>query len=35
MRCRLVMVTTSLSTRNAINIPPALKEALSAYKQMC
>jgi 4-hydroxybenzoyl-CoA thioesterase len=35
MRCRLVMVTTSLSTRNAINIPPTLKEALSAYKEMC
>jgi acyl-CoA thioesterase FadM len=35
MRCRLVMVTTSLNTRNAIALPPALKDALCAYRDMC
>jgi 4-hydroxybenzoyl-CoA thioesterase len=35
MRCRLVMVTTSLNTHNAINIPPDLKDALSRYRDMC
>lgn len=35
MRCRLVMVTTSLNTNNAINIPPDLKDALIAYRDSC
>ena len=35
MRCRLVMVTTSLSTHNAITIPRPVKEALTAYKDNC
>ena len=35
MRCRLVMVTTSLNTHNAINMPAALKEALLAYRDNC
>jgi 4-hydroxybenzoyl-CoA thioesterase len=35
MRCRLVMVTTSLNTNNAINIPPDLKDALIAYRAIC
>lgn len=33
MRCRLVMVTTSLNTNNPITIPVALREALEAYKE--
>jgi acyl-CoA thioesterase FadM len=35
MRCRLVMVTTSLNTNHAINIPPDLKDALIAYRDSC
>jgi len=35
MRCRLVMVTTSLNTHNAINIPADLKDALARYRDMC
>ena len=35
MRCRLVMVTTSLNTHNAINIPVTLKDALTAYRDGC
>ena len=35
MRCRLVMITTSLSTHNAISIPVPLKEALTAYRDQC
>jgi 4-hydroxybenzoyl-CoA thioesterase len=35
MRCRLVMVTTSLNTNNAINIPPDIKDALIAYRDSC
>lgn len=35
MRCRLVMVTTALSTHNAISIPHALKDALTAYRESC
>ena len=34
IRCRLVMVTTSLNTHNAINIPPDLKDALIAYRDI-
>jgi hypothetical protein len=29
------MVTTSLNTNNAINIPPDLKDALMAYRDSC
>jgi 4-hydroxybenzoyl-CoA thioesterase len=35
MRCRLVMVTTSLNTNSAINIPANLKDALIAYRDSC
>jgi 4-hydroxybenzoyl-CoA thioesterase len=35
MRCRLVMVTTSLNTHNAVNIPADLKDALIAYRDSC
>ena len=35
MRCRLVMVTTSLNTNHAINIPPDIKDALIAYRDSC
>jgi 4-hydroxybenzoyl-CoA thioesterase len=35
MRCRLVMVTTSLNTHNAITIPRPLKDALTSYKDIC
>ena len=35
MRCRLVMVTTSLNTHNAITIPRHLKDALAAYQDIC
>jgi 4-hydroxybenzoyl-CoA thioesterase len=35
MACRLVMVTTSLNTNQAISIPAALKEALQSYKDRC
>ena len=35
MRCRLVMVTTSLKTHNAITIPRPLKDALTSYKDNC
>jgi 4-hydroxybenzoyl-CoA thioesterase len=35
MRCRLVMVTTSLNTHNAINIPADLRDALVAYRDSC
>ena len=35
MRCRLVMVTTSLNTHNAINIPADLRDALAAYRDRC
>ena len=35
MRCRLVMVTTSLNTNSAINIPVNLKDALTAYRDAC
>ena len=35
MRCRLVMVTTSLNTHNAITIPRPLKDALISYKDNC
>lgn len=35
MRCRLVMVTTSLNTHNAISIPQHVKAALTAYQESC
>ena len=35
MRCRLVMVTTSLNTHNAITIPRPLKDALVSYQDNC
>jgi 4-hydroxybenzoyl-CoA thioesterase len=35
MRCRLVMVTTSLDTNHAINLPPVLRDALIAYQANC
>jgi 4-hydroxybenzoyl-CoA thioesterase len=35
MRCRLVMVTTSLNTNSAIDIPVNVKNALIAYRESC
>jgi len=35
MRCRLVMVTTSLHTNQAISMPTDMKAALSAYRDNC
>jgi len=35
MRCRLVMVTTGLSTHNARSLPAPLKNALAAYQDAC
>jgi acyl-CoA thioesterase FadM len=35
MRCRLVMVTTSLNTNAAISMPIELREALVAYQDNC
>jgi acyl-CoA thioesterase FadM len=35
MRCRLVMVTTSLDTNRAISIPTSLKPSLIAYQDKC
>ncbi len=35
MRCRLVMVTTSLDTHQPISIPASLKTALLSYQDKC
>lgn len=35
LRCRLVMVSTSLASKAAIPLPPAVREALTAYQDRC